>query len=181
MDKKALRAEIREKKRAMTETQIEKTSAALGEQLRNHPAYKDAQSIFGYLSYNQEVRTMPMLEQAQKDGKRVAVPKVIDDTMIFIWLDDLSRVELGYCNIPEPIDNGPEAVDETALVMMPGLAFDPEGHRCGYGGGFYDRYLEAHPDHPTIAMCYGFQMYDHLDVDAHDIPVDFVLSQEVME
>lgn len=180
MDKKALRAEIREKKRAMTETQIDRTSAALGEQLRAHPAYTQAKSIFGYLSYNQEVRTIPMLEQAQKDGKRVAVPKVIDDKMIFIWLDDLSRVELGYCNIPEPIDNGPEAVDETALVMMPGLAFDPEGHRCGYGGGFYDRYLEQHPNHPTIAMCYGFQMYEHLDVDAHDIPVDFVLSQEVI-
>ena len=180
IDKKALRAEIRKKKRAMTESQIEKTSALLGERFRNHPAYKEAKSIFGYLSYNQEVRTMPMLEQAQKDGKRVAVPKVIGDKMIFIWLDDLSRVELGYCNIPEPIDNGPEAIDETALVMMPGLAFDPAGHRCGYGGGFYDRYLESHPDHPTIAMCYGFQMYDHLDVDAHDIPVDFVLSQEVM-
>ncbi|MBP3634230.1 MAG: 5-formyltetrahydrofolate cyclo-ligase [Oscillospiraceae bacterium] len=180
MDKKALRAEIREKKRAMTESQIEKTSAALGEQLRNHPLYQSAKSIFGYLSYNQEVRTMPMLEQAQKDGKRVAVPKVIDDTMIFIWLDDLSRVELGYCNIPEPVDNGPEAVDETALVMMPGLAFDPQGHRCGYGGGFYDRYLEKHPDHPTIAMCYGFQMFDRLDVDAHDIPVDVVLHQEVL-
>ena len=179
MDKKALRAEIREKKRAMTEAQIAETSRLLGEQLRNHPAYQKASSIFGYLSYNQEVRTMPMLEQAQKDGKRVAVPKVIGDTMIFIWLDDLSRVALGYCNIPEPLDDGPEAVDETALVLMPGLAFDPEGHRCGYGGGFYDRYLELHPNHPTLAMCYGFQMFEHLDTDAHDIPVDFVLSQEV--
>ena len=180
MDKKALRAEIKAKKRAMTEEQIAATSEALAQQLYAHPAYKEAKSIFGYLSYNQEVRTMPMLEQAQKDGKRVAVPKVIGDTMIFIWLDDLSRIELGYCNIPEPIDNGPEAVDETALVMMPGLAFDPTGRRCGYGGGFYDRYLEQHPDHPTLAMCYGFQMFDHLDTDPHDIPVNYVLSQEVV-
>ena len=180
MDKKALRAEIKAKKRAMTEEQIAATSDALARQLYAHPAYKEAKSIFGYLSYNQEVRTMPMLERAQKDGKRVAVPKVIGDTMIFIWLDDLSRVELGYCNIPEPIDNGPEAIDETALVMMPGLAFDPTGRRCGYGGGFYDRYLEQHPNHPTIAMCYGFQMFDHLDTDPHDIPVNYVLSQEVL-
>lgn len=180
MDKKALRAEIKAKKRAMTEEQIAATSDALAQQLYAHPAYKEAKSIFGYLSYNQEVRTMPMLERAQKDGKRVAVPKVIGDTMIFIWLDDLSRVELGYCSIPEPIDNGPEAVDETALVMMPGLAFDPTGRRCGYGGGFYDRYLEQHPHHPTIAMCYGFQMFDHLDTDPHDIPVNYVLSQEVL-
>ena len=180
MDKKALRAEIKAKKRAMTEEQIAATSEALAQQLYAHPAYKEAKSIFGYLSYNQEVRTMPMLEQAQKDGKRVAVPKVIGDTMIFIWLDDLSRIELGYCNIPEPIDNGPEAVDETALVMMPGLAFDPTGRRCGYGGGFYDRYLEQHPDHPTLAMCYGFQMFDELETDPHDIPVNYVLSQEVV-
>ena len=174
MDKKALRAEIKAKKRAMTEAQIAATSEALAQQLYAHPAYQNAKSIFGYLSYNQEVRTMPMLEQAQKDGKRVAVPKVIDDTMIFIWLDDLSRVELGYCNIPEPMDNGPEAIDETALVLMPGLAFDPTGRR------FYDRYLEEHPNHPTLAMCYGFQMFDHLDTDPHDIPVNYVLSQEVV-
>ena len=180
MDKKALRKEIGAKKKAMTELQIEKTSAALGEQFFAHAAYQKARSIYGYLPYNQEVRTTPMLERAQKDGKRVAVPKIIGDEMVFLWLDDLTKVELGYCNIPEPIANEPVADDETALVLMPGLAFDPEGHRCGYGGGFYDRYLERHPDHPTLALCYGFQMFDHLDTDAHDIPVDHVLSQEVL-
>ena len=179
MDKKALRGAIGAKKKAMTAQQIEKTSLALAEQFFAHPAYKEAKSIYGYLSYNQEVRTMAILAQAQKDGKRVAVPKIIDDKMVFLWLDDLSRVELGYCNIPEPMDNGPIADDETALVLMPGLAFDPMGHRCGYGGGFYDRYLEQHPHHPTLALCYGFQLFDFLDTDSHDIPVDFVLSQEV--
>lgn len=179
MDKKALRAAMGAKKKAMTPRQIEQTSLALGAQLFAHPAYKQAKSIYGYLSYNQEVRTLPILEQAQKDGKRVAVPKVVGDEMIFIWLDDLSRVAPGGWNIPEPIDNGPEALDETALVLMPGLAFDRFGHRCGYGGGYYDRYLEAHPGHPTLALCYDFQMLDHLDTEAHDIPVDFVLWQEV--
>lgn len=180
MDKKALRKEIGAQKRAMTEAQIEKTSKALAEHFFAHAAYQNAKSIYGYLPYNQEVRTTPMLEQAQRDGKRVAVPKIIGDDMVFLWLDDLTKVELGYCNIPEPIDNEPVADDETALVLMPGLAFDPEGHRCGYGGGFYDRYLEQHPNHPTLALCYGFQMFEHLEVDSHDIPVDFVLSQEVL-
>lgn len=179
MDKKALRAEIKAKKRAMTEAQIEAASRGLAEQLFRHPAYQNARSIYGYLSYNQEVRTMPILEQAQRDGKRVAVPKVMGDRMIFIWLDDLDAVSLGYCGIPEPLAGGPEAGDETALILMPGLAFDPTGRRCGYGGGFYDRYLEAHPGHTTLALCYGFQLFDHLETDAHDIPVDYVLSQEV--
>ncbi len=180
MDKKALRREISAQKRAMTEAQIEKTSKALAEQFFAHAAYQNARSIYGYLPYNQEVRTTPMLERAQRDGKRVAVPKIIGDEMFFLWLDDLTKVELGYCNIPEPMENEPVADDETALVLMPGLAFDPEGHRCGYGGGFYDRWLEQHPGHPTLALCYGFQMFEHLDTDSHDIPVDFVLSQEVL-
>ena len=89
MDKKALRAEIRAKKKALTEQQIERASAELCRQMTEHPAYKEATSLYGYLSYNQEVRTRAILEQAQKDGKRVAVPKVFGDEMEFIWLDDL--------------------------------------------------------------------------------------------
>ena len=58
---------------------------------------------------------------------------------------------------------------------MPGLAFDPDGRRLGYGGGFYDRFLAEQPQHPTLALCYDFQMFDHLDTDAHDIPVDAVI------
>ena len=64
---------------------------------------------------------------------------------------------------------------------MPGLAFDAQGHRCGYGGGFYDRYLAAHTAHTTLAMCYDFQMFDHLDTDDFDIPADIVLSVPVEE
>ena len=172
------RAEIRAKKRALTEEQIVRYSEELAQKLFVHPLYQAAKSIYGYMSYNQEVRTMPILRQAQADGKRVAVPKVYGDEMKFLWLDDLNRTVSGAYSIPEPVGDEPEAADETALILMPGLAFDPAGHRCGYGGGFYDKYLAAHKNHPTIALCYGFQMYDHLDVDEFDIPVDAVIAAE---
>lgn len=175
MDKKALRAMIREKKRAMTNAQIEAKSAALGELLRQSPLYQAAKTIYGYLPYNQEVRTTAMLEQALRDGKRVAVPKVYGDTMRFLYIEDLTQVECGYAGIPEPIADGPTADDPTALVLMPGLAFDPQGHRIGYGGGFYDRFLESEPNHPTLALCYDFQLLPQLQTEAHDIPVDLVL------
>lgn len=181
MTKKELRELVRAKKRQLSEQQIVSASERLGALLRESPAYQSARSIYGYLAFNQEVRTMPMLEQAQKDGKRVAVPKVFGAEMRFIWLDDLNAVSSGYYNIPEPIANEPVADDETALVLMPGLAFDAQGHRCGYGGGFYDRYLAAHTAHTTLAMCYDFQMFDHLDTDDFDIPVDIVLSVPVEE
>ena len=175
MDKKALRRFIREQKRAMTEADIETRSAKLGQLFAASDAYKNARTIYGYLPYNQEVRTVPMLERALQDGKRVAVPKVYGEDMKFIYLSDLSQVEKGYAGIPEPIADGPVADDETALVLMPGLAFDPQGHRIGYGGGFYDKFLAAEPGHPTLALCYDFQMLPHLDTEEFDIPVDTVL------
>lgn len=176
MDKKAFRREISAKKRAMTMAEIQAASDRLCEKLFEQECYKQARSIYAYLSYNQEVRTQKILERAQADGKRVAVPKVIGDDMVFLWLDDLNAVSDGYCGIPEPIADTPVADDDSALVLMPGLAFDPEGHRLGYGGGFYDRYLNTHPDHTLVALCYDFQMFDHLETEAHDIPVDLVIA-----
>ena len=175
MDKKELRRTIRERKRAMTEEEIVSRSEKLGVLFSQSEAYKAAKTIYGYLPYNQEVRTVPMLEQALKDGKRVAVPKVYGDEMKFLYLDDLTQVSKGYAGIPEPIVDGPVADDKTALVLMPGLAFDPAGHRIGYGGGFYDKFLAAEPNHPTLALCYEFQMLPELHTEEHDIPVDTVL------
>ena len=175
MNKKELRAQIREQKRAMTEEEIVSRSRELGKLFAASQAYRQAKTIYGYLPYNQEVRTVPMLEQALQDGKQVAVPKVYGDEMKFILLTDLTRVEKGYAGIPEPIDDGPIANDPTALVLMPGMVFDPQGHRIGYGGGFYDKFLASEPEHPTLALCYDFQVLPHLETEAFDIPVDTVL------
>ena len=180
MDKSALRRTIREKKRSMIDQQIESASAELAERLFAHPAYQQAKALYGYLSYNQEVRTAAILERAQRDGKWVAVPKVYGDEMKFLWLDDLTAVAPGAYGIPEPVADGPVAEDPSALVLMPGLAFDREGHRMGYGGGFYDKYLAAHPGHPTLALCYGFQMLPYLETEAHDLPVDHVIWSDII-
>ena len=175
MDKTSLRKQIREKKRAMTLREIETASEKLGALFLQSALYQNARTVYGYLPYNQEVRTTPMLEQALRDGKRVAVPKVYGDEMKFIYLTDLSKVETGYAGIPEPVEDEPVADDPTALVLMPGLAFDKEGHRIGYGGGFYDKFLAKEPNHPTLALCYGFQMVSELPTEEFDIPVDVVL------
>ncbi len=116
-----------------------------------------------------------MLQRALDEGKRVAVPKVYGDDMKFIYLDDLTQVAKGYAGIPEPIADAPVAQDETALVLMPGLAFDRQGHRIGYGGGFYDKFLAREPHHPTLALCYDFQVQEALQTEEFDIPVDTVI------
>lgn len=175
MDKKELRRIIREKKRAMTVEAIEAASCRLGQLFAETEEYKNAKTIYGYLPYNQEVRTIPMLQKALEDGKKVAVPKVYGDDMKFIYMDDLSAVSEGYAGIPEPTADGPVAEDKTALVLMPGMAFTKNGDRMGYGGGFYDKFLASEPDHPTVALCYDFQMVEELPTAEYDIPVDKVL------
>ena len=175
MNKKELRQAIRARKRAMTEEDILRRSEILAEKFARSNAYRAAKTIYGYLPYNQEVRTVPMLRRALEEGKRVAVPKVYGDDMKFIYLDDLSQVAKGYAGIPEPVADGPVAQDETALVLMPGLAFDRAGHRIGYGGGFYDKFLAREPHHPTVALCYDFQVMDRLETEEFDIPVDLVI------
>ncbi len=175
MNKQELRQAIRARKRAMTEEDILRRSEILAEKFARSNAYRAAETIYGYLPYNQEVRTVPMLRRALEEGKRVAVPKVYGDDMKFIYLDDLSQVAKGYAGIPEPVADGPVAQDETALVLMPGLAFDRAGHRIGYGGGFYDKFLAREPHHPTVALCYDFQVMDRLETEEFDIPVDLVI------
>ena len=175
MDKQELRRRIREKKRAMTEEDIQSASNRLADLFLATALYQRSNTVYGYLPYNQEVRTIPILEQALRDGKRVAVPKIFGNEMKFIYLDDLSKVEKGYSGIPEPVEDAPVADDPNALVLMPGLAFDRQGHRIGYGGGFYDKFLANEPEHPTIALCYEFQLLDVLETEEYDIPVDQVL------
>lgn len=175
MDKTALRAMIRQRKLAMTDEQIAKASQRLTELFVATEQYRHAKTIYGYLPYNQEVRTWELLRRAIEDGKRVAVPKVFGDEMRFIYISDFNGIEKGYAGIPEPVADGPIAVDKTALVLMPGLAFDPAGHRIGYGGGFYDKFLQSEPQHPTIALCYDFQVLPEIETEEHDVPVDCVL------
>ena len=112
MNKQELRRAIRERKRAMTEEEIVERSNALAEKFYHTPAYQAAATIYGYLPYNQEVRTVPMLQRALDEGKRVAVPKVYGEEMRFIYLEDLTQVAKGYAGIPEPIADAPVAEDK---------------------------------------------------------------------
>lgn len=175
MDKKELRRQIRLKKQAMTETEILEKSRTLTDKFLKTKEYADASTVYGYLSYNQEVRTESILRQALMEGKRVAVPKVFGDEMEFIYITDMEQIAMGYKGIPEPVADTPIAKDATALVLMPGIAFDNKGGRIGYGGGFYDKYLSREPNHTKVALCYDFQIVDTLPMEEFDIPVDLVI------
>ena len=175
MDKQQLRDMIRKKKRSMTSDQIESASRRLAQVFLCSSQYRKARSIYGYLPFNQEVDTTAILQQALCDGKRVALPKILDGKMFFVWVTDLSAVQKGALGCPEPVADGPMADDPNALVLLPGLAFDLQGGRLGYGGGYYDRFLAAE-HHPTVVLCYDFQILPKIPAEEHDLQADRLIS-----
>ena len=175
MNKERIREAIRERKRQLSREEILSRSRRLAGRLLASPQYRQARTVYGYYSCNQEVCTGEILLHALADGKGVALPRVCGKELRFFLVPDLSAVEKGFSGIMEPVKGGPEAEDPQALVLVPGLAFDPRGYRVGYGGGYYDRFLAREPDHPTVALCYDFQMLTAVPAEVHDIPVELVL------
>ena len=177
MDKATLRRELMKKRQAMTAEEIEKASNVLAERLFAHPLYRAANTLYVYLSTDREVRTDGVIAQARRDGKRVAAPKVCGRELQFFYIEEDTLLLPGSFGILEPAD-AQAADDPTALVMLPGLAFDRAGYRLGYGGGFYDRFLAKEPQHPTVALCFGFQRFDRLPAEPHDVPADAVIASD---
>lgn len=177
MDKDGLRQEMLGRRREMREEEIAAASKQLARRLFVHPLYRAAKTLYVYLSANQEVRTDEIIRQARQDGKRVAAPRVRGGELRFIFLDESVRLQAGSFGILEPV-NGQEADDPIALVLLPGLAFDRSGRRLGYGGGYYDRFLARETEHPTLALCYGFQLVDELPAEPHDVTAGAVLAAE---
>ena len=173
--KQALRRHIRQRKLAMSPEEITARSEALCRLVLETEAYRRAGTIYGYLPFNQEVQLLPLLRQALLEGKQVALPKCYGREMRFVLMEDLTRVQPSSFGAPEPVADSPIARDPHALVLVPGLLFNQRGYRIGYGGGYYDRFLSREPEHPTIALCFDFQMLPHLDPEPHDIPVNTVL------
>ena len=125
----------------------------------------------------QKIQKKYLIKEAWKAGKEVAVPKVVGKDMVFYKLTDFARLEPGYFGIPEPVSG--EIVNwSKALMIMPGVAFDRANHRVGYGGGFYDRYLEKHPQLERVAIAFSFQMLPEVPTEPTDICPQIIVTEE---
>lgn len=174
ISKQELRQSIREKKRFVSTNEIRRRSDLLCGMVLQSEAYRNAGSLYGYIPFNQEVWLYPLLEQALTDGKTVALPKCYGKEMRFIIVSDLTQIQKNSRGIPEPAADAPVATDPHSLVIVPGIAFDAAGYRIGYGGGYYDRFFAQEPHHPTIGLCFDFQLVEQIPADPYDIPADTV-------
>ena len=175
--KSELRKQVLHEMKAIPRTQKVTMDLALTERLLQHPFYQEAKVIASYLSFPHEFQTQELIEQALRDGKKVLIPKTYPKgRMDFVVYDPQQLVKTSF-GLLEP-QGDLEVVDASQidLIHVPGLAFTTEGYRIGYGGGYYDRYLEHFTGH-TLSTVYHYQVQDFIPED-HDIPVQEVLIDE---
>ncbi|HCT92177.1 MAG TPA: 5-formyltetrahydrofolate cyclo-ligase [Lachnospiraceae bacterium] len=175
--KQNIRKRIFRLRSQVTDAQIHNDSLAILNRLTDTDAYKCARQVFTYVDFKHEVETRDLIRGCIADGKEVAVPRVRGKDMDFYHLTDFGQLEPGYFGIPEPM-RGEIVTWEDALMIVPGVAFDPACHRVGYGQGFYDRYLSRHPDHPAIALAFSFQIVEAAPWEATDILPDMVITEK---
>ena len=175
--KSELRKQVLQEMKALPREQKQFIDQALTERLLQHPFYQEAKVIATYLSFSHEFQTQGLIEQAQKDGKKVLIPKTYPKgRMDFVVYHPQQLVKTSF-GLLEP-QGDLEVVDASQidLIHVPGLAFTTEGYRIGYGGGYYDRYLEHFSGH-TLSTIYPCQVQQFMP-ENHDIPVQEVLIDE---
>ena len=178
MDKSQIREIIKSKKNTLTKDQIITYSNQITSKLVEQLEYKVSDTVFCYINFNQEVVTRELIEKSWNNNKRVAVPKVEDNKMEFYYITEWNNLEKGYYNIYEPTTDYKARLDCNTLMILPGLAFDIHRNRIGYGGGFYDRYLQNRKEISKIAIAYDFQIFDSIPYENTDIKPDKIITDK---
>ncbi|MDD7740428.1 MAG: 5-formyltetrahydrofolate cyclo-ligase [Fusicatenibacter sp.] len=175
--KQSIRKEVFGRRKMAPQEEIENKSDLIFRKLIGLPEFSQAEYFFAYMDFKKEVMTGKMIEYALSLGKKVAVPKVEGDHMVFYEISDFTKLESGYFGIPEP-EGCKECCAQTGFLLVPGVAFDAQKHRIGYGKGFYDRYLCAHPGFFTAAIAFEFQLFDAVPFEETDIRPDILITED---
>ena len=160
-EKNLIRKQMKQLRADMTRTERFEKSMQIFEQLITVPEFKRADRIYTYVSMDNEIDTIMLIDYSLSIEKRVFVPRVSGKDMEFYEISDISELSPGYMGIYEPDINGKEPdYSRTGFMCMPGLAFDRSYNRIGYGGGFYDRYLSVENKLYKAALAYEAQLLE---------------------
>jgi len=180
--KKILRERILTLLRNQKEEERLNKSLVIGSKLFQMQEFQRAETILFYASFDGEVETFEMMKNAQKLGKIIGLPRIMESEKKIIPTPVVSLeadLEAGPYGILQSKTDPTEMLenDRLDMVIVPGVAFDKQNNRLGRGGGYYDQFLGALPSHiPTVGLAFDFQVVDSLFFkEEHDIPVSRVL------
>lgn len=143
------------------------------DKLKQEKSYQSAESIAIYLPFNFEYNTNLVINTAQKDNKKLLIPKTYPQGRLIFTAYDLENLEKNKFGIWESMSSQEISKEDIDLILVPGLGFRSDGYRLGFGRGYYDRYLSDY-NGETISLAYPFQLIDFL-IYPHDVPVRKVL------
>lgn len=173
-EKKALRTVLRARN-----TRMPALDSRLLCQVQAHPWMQEADVILAYCSCGAEPDTRALLQWLLETGRQTALPVCESKGMMqFYLLQDLADLQTGAYGIPEPTGRVCPVLTDKTLCIVPGLAFTADGKRLGQGGGYYDRFLAAHPGLRTMGITYWCRLRETVPCEVHDSKVDVVVTEE---
>lgn len=166
------------RQRGATGTSAEASSII--DQLRHHPRVMMAHTLLVYNSLPDEVPTQELLDELVGEGKTVLLPRVVNDTEMevrrYTGKEDLQKGAFGIMEPTGTLFTDYERID---VAIVPGVAFDPKGHRLGRGKGYYDRFLSKVPFIYKIGVCFPSRLMDEIPADEYDILMDEVITANI--
>lgn len=181
MKKSDIRDRILAKRVNLDKTFVENASEKIYQRLSKTEEFCNAKTIMFYVSKDNEVSTHSMIKNAIDAGKKICVPYTdrINHTICPVIIEDMEKdLAPGAFGILEPKEKKESHTILIDLIITPGIAFDENGYRLGWGKGYYDRFLEKLNRIPRIGLAYDFQIVKELPRDKHDVPVDMVITEK---
>ena len=186
-EKEVLRKDILQKRMSFSKDEVNKKSLVIMETITDMEQYRNSCVIMSYVDFRNEVVTSGFIKKSLMDGKRIVVPVMVNSgeknrrilaSEIFSLENDL---EVGNFGILQPKKECLRISEpnEIELIILPGVAFDLNKNRIGYGAGYYDRFLQlVKPCCIKIGVCFEVQMVDSVPVEGHDIPLDIIVTED---
>lgn len=180
MPKKALRRDLLERRRTMDRHAWESASRAAQQRLTGMDIFIQSRCVALYASIQQEIDTTHLFQVARSLGKKVLFPAVCGNRLQFRQVDSTDQLSSGAFGILEPCLLETEHLLEAAdLIVVPGVAFDLQGHRIGFGKGYYDRCLsELATPAVLVGLCHDFQLLDQIPAEGHDIRMQYIVTDK---
>lgn len=179
-NKEDIRKYIFNQRKRLSIEEKEKMDDLIYTSVINTSIFANAKVVFIYVSFANEVDTHRIIEYALGLGKKVCVPRVINrsEGMKALFIRCLGELKLSKFGILEPKDSENFVRQEDIdLCIIPGLAFDKNGGRIGYGGGYYDRFFSTNGSR-KIALAYEFQILKNIPREKHDILVNGLITEK---
>lgn len=175
--KLALRNQMRAVRAALPASACDARSEEIAKRVLGLPELEVATTILAFASIRNEVRTQPIIEAIGRAGKRVALPRVVEEGLVLHLVEPDTELVDGAFSVPEPPEDTPGIKpSDVDFALVPALAVDPRGHRIGYGGGYYDKLLPTLRPASCCAVAYDFQLIAEVPERPFDVAVDLIVT-----